>query len=274
MQETTETHPHSWISRHPEVALWSTFAAVKLIVHLICWHGYGVFRDELYFLDCGRHLDWGYVDHAPMVGWIAWLSQVTFGDSLFGLRFYPALAGATKVFLAGWMAREIGASRFAQGMTCLSFLIGPVFTAADSMLTIASIEQLFWMVCTCILIYIIKTGTERAWLAFGAVFGIGLMTKHSFVFFGAATVIALLLTPHCRYMLCRSFWIGGLIAALLALPNLLWQIANDWPTLGFMKALNQNSSINPVEFLLGQVLYHHVILLPIWFLGLFHFLRT
>jgi hypothetical protein len=41
--------------------------AVKLIVHLLTLGGYGFFRDELYYLDCGRHLGWGYVDCAPLV---------------------------------------------------------------------------------------------------------------------------------------------------------------------------------------------------------------
>ena len=34
--------------------------------------GYGVFRDELYYIACAQHLDWGYVDHPPLVALIAW----------------------------------------------------------------------------------------------------------------------------------------------------------------------------------------------------------
>ncbi len=48
------------------------FAAIKLALHVVAnlWEahiGYGYFRDELYYLICGRHLAWGYVDHGPIV---------------------------------------------------------------------------------------------------------------------------------------------------------------------------------------------------------------
>ena len=42
------------------------FAFAKLLIHFISNRQYGYFRDELYFLACGEHLDWGFVDHAPM----------------------------------------------------------------------------------------------------------------------------------------------------------------------------------------------------------------
>ena len=34
-------------------------AAVKLVFHLLTAGGYGIFRDELYYLACGEHLQWG-----------------------------------------------------------------------------------------------------------------------------------------------------------------------------------------------------------------------
>ena len=40
--------------------------AAKLLLHLlISVQHYGYFRDELYYLDMARHLDWGYVNAAP-----------------------------------------------------------------------------------------------------------------------------------------------------------------------------------------------------------------
>ena len=65
----------------------------KLLVHLLLANRYGYFRDELYFLDCGRHLDWGYVDHAPLIGLVA-KAALLLGGSLPALRFFPAVAGA------------------------------------------------------------------------------------------------------------------------------------------------------------------------------------
>src|SRR5436853_4535347 len=86
---------------------------IKLLAHLLTNHQYGYFRDELYFLDCGRHLAWGYADMAPGAAFFAKVGLLL-GGSLREIRFSVALAGAVVVLLAILLARELGGGRFAQ----------------------------------------------------------------------------------------------------------------------------------------------------------------
>jgi len=67
-------------------------AVVALIVHLLTIHRYGYFRDELYYIACARHLDFGYVDLAPLSAFLLRIELILFGSSLFALRIFPALA--------------------------------------------------------------------------------------------------------------------------------------------------------------------------------------
>src|SRR5690242_19386364 len=97
-------------------------AAVTLTAQLLTATRYGIFRDELYYIDCGKHLAWGYVDQPPLIAFIAWLERQVAGDSLFSLRFLPALAGAATVWLAGGMARAFGGCRYAQILAALAVL--------------------------------------------------------------------------------------------------------------------------------------------------------
>src|SRR3954466_10496364 len=83
-------------------------AAAKLVFHLLTAGRYGIFRDELYYLACGEHLDWGYVDQPPLIALVAWNARHLFGDSLFSLRLFPALAGGATVWLTGRLVRELG----------------------------------------------------------------------------------------------------------------------------------------------------------------------
>lgn len=78
------------------------FAAAKLVFQfaLTLWTkhiGYGYFRDEFYYLACGRHLAWGYVDHGPIVALQARLGELLFGDSVFAIRILSA-AQAPRLF--------------------------------------------------------------------------------------------------------------------------------------------------------------------------------
>src|ERR1017187_7890717 len=72
-------------------------AVVTFGLHLIGNPHYGFFRDELYFIICGQHPQWGYVDQPPIAPLLAAASQV-FGHSLVLLRAIPALFAAAAVY--------------------------------------------------------------------------------------------------------------------------------------------------------------------------------
>jgi len=95
------SHQSRWTST---AAVACYFAGAKLLIHFLTNGQYGYFRDELYFIARGEHLDWGYVDQAPLAPWLARLTLAVLGDSLFALRFLPAVAGAVKVLLTGLLA--------------------------------------------------------------------------------------------------------------------------------------------------------------------------
>src|SRR5438045_4760524 len=95
----------------------------KLILHLLTNGNYGYFRDELYYIACGEHLDWGYVDQPPLIAFVAKAVRVVLGDSLPALRLLPALAGASLVFMTGLIVRRLNGSRFAIILACLAVMI-------------------------------------------------------------------------------------------------------------------------------------------------------
>ncbi len=245
-------------------------AAAKLAVHLATANRYGYFRDELYFLDLGRHLDWGYVDCAPLIAVYARLALLL-GGSLPVLRGIAAVAGAASVALTMVLARELGGGRFAQLLAGLCVLAAPIFLAENSLMTMNAFEILFWMGCIWALIRVVRTSDSRWWIAFGAIAGLGLENKHSTLLFGAAVAVAILLSPERRELARRWIWIGGAIALLLFLPNLLWQVRHHFPTLEDLenvKRSGKNVVLSPAAFIKEQVLFLHPLLLPVWIAGL------
>ncbi len=134
-----------------------SFALAKLALQVAAnlWQahlGWGYFRDEFYYLACGRHLAWGYVDHGPLVALQARLAETLFGHSLAGLRLPAALAGAARIALTGLLAFALGGRRAAQSLAMLGVLIAPAYLAIDSFLSMNSFESLFWMSCLLALI--------------------------------------------------------------------------------------------------------------------------
>ncbi len=251
-------------------------AGIALLLHFLTSGRYGYFRDELYYIACGRHLAWGYVDQPPLIAVIARLSQTLLGNSLFAIRFFPALAGAAAVFLAGWIARELGGGRFAQGLAALALLVAPAYLAMDSFLSMNAFEPVFWILCAWLAIRIVKGADERWWLAFGAVAGLGLLNKNSMLLFGYALFVGLLASRARRVFYSKWIWLGAFIAFAIFLPNLLWQWRHGWPQVEVVlnAQLYKNTPTSPAQFLLEQILFLHPLTLPIWLAGLWFYLGS
>lgn len=245
-----------------------------MAVHLAANGSYGYFRDELYYLACGDHLDWGYVDHAPLIALVARLTRTLLGDSLHAIRLLPALATGLKILLTGLIARELGGGRFATFIACLCVLIAPVYLGIDTILTMNAFEPLFWMGCAWVLLLAINRNQPRLLVWLGVLAGVGLENKHSMLFFGAALVAGLLLSSERRLLLNRWMWVAAAIALLLFLPNIIWQMRHDWATIVDLRNSRfKNISVTPLGFLGRQVM----VMLPpsilVWLAGLWFLLR-
>jgi hypothetical protein len=259
----------SRLTSGPAIVLY--LAGAKLLLHLLTAGHYGIFRDELYYLACADHLDWGYVDQPPLIAVIAWFVKRVFGTSLFGLRLLPALAGAALVWLTGKLAREMGGGRFAQAFAALAVLMVPSYLVFHHWLTMNAFEPLIWMAAAWCVVRAINTEDPSYWLWFGVIIGIGMETKYSVIFFAVGTVLGLLLTPHRRFLRSKWIWLGALAALLIFLPNLLWLIRHDFPFLELMRNIRESGrdvARGPIAFIADQAFIMNPILFPLWLSGL------
>jgi Dolichyl-phosphate-mannose-protein mannosyltransferase len=245
-------------------------AAAKLLLQLSGIRHYGFFRDELYYLACGEHLAWGYVDQPPLIALLAWVSRHLLGHTIVSLRLLPVLAGAAVVFLTGVLAREMGGGRFAQFLAAASILCATAYLAFDSFFSMNAFEPLFWLACAWIVVRIVKGGSPKGWLAFGLFAGVGLENKHTMLVFGFAIVAGLVLTGQGQLFRSRWIWIGGLVALAIFLPNLLWEARHGWPQIEVVRnaQLYKNIPISPLRFLGEQIVFMHPLALPVWLGGL------
>ena len=252
-------------------AIVAILAAIKLLAHLFTATNYGLFGDELYFLAAGEHLAWGYVDMPPLTALQAWLARSLFGPSVFGIHLVPALLGVGLVLLTGLIVHELGGKRAAQVLAGLAVLVAGIYLYVHSYLSMNSVEPLIWMGCAWVLVRMIKTGNTKLWLAFGALAGLGLLNKHTMVFFGAALLAGLLLTSARRLLWSRWFLLGGLVAFLIFLPNLVWMIQHNFPffeLLANIRSDRRNVELSPLLFVLEQVIIMNPLTLPLWLAGL------
>ncbi|MGA9529676.1 MAG: glycosyltransferase family 39 protein [Terriglobales bacterium] len=262
----------------PPVAIYVLIGlcTAKLVLHIFTSvRHYGYFRDELYYLDMARHLDWGYVDAAPLIAVYAKIALLM-GGSLAALRILPALAGTALIALTILITRELGGGRYAQFLAGLCVLLTTTVLEIDSLLSMNAFEPLYWMGCIWVIARILRTGDSRLWLWFGGLAGLGLENKHSTLSFGFAVTVALLLTEHRRDFKERWIWIAGAIAVALFLPNLIWQIRHHFPTiedLANVRREGKNVVLGPFAFIKEQIFDLRLVVAIVGFTGLIWFLR-
>ncbi len=253
-----------------------SLSAVAILIHVLTNGRYGYFRDELYYLSCGRHVDWGYVDHAPLIGWLAWLQLHVIGTSMHAMGILPALSAGAKVLLTGLIVRELGGKWFATLLACLGVLLVPVYLVIDNEFAMNTFEPLVWMGCVLVLLVALRRNDPRLLVWFGAIAGVGLENKHSTLFFGFAIVVGLLLSRERRLLWNPWMWVAGVLALALFAPNLIWQIRHHWPTLedlANVRRTHKNVELPPLPFLGAQVLMMGPLNLLIWAPGLWFLIR-
>ncbi|WP_157254204.1 glycosyltransferase family 39 protein [Nonomuraea typhae] len=216
-----------------------TVIALATAVILMTLSGaYDYHRDELYFRMLAERPAWGYVDQPPLTPMLARVAIGVFGDTLTAIRIPAALSVAVLLVVVALIVRELGGGRFAQVLSALGVATGGfVMIVGHSLLTL-SVDLPLWTAAILFVLKALLRDEPRWWLAVGAVIGVATYNKHLIVILVIGLAAGLLAVGPRRVLRSPWLWAGALLAVLLALPNLLYQVANGWPQLKMAAALS------------------------------------
>jgi 4-amino-4-deoxy-L-arabinose transferase-like glycosyltransferase len=249
---------------------------LKLAIHLSVGAGWGYHKDEMYFLRCADHLDWGYVDHQPVSIVILAAVRSLAGDSVAAIRVVPALAGALMVALIGLITRRLGGGSPAMALAMGAAIAAPVYLALDGYYSMNALDLLVWAIATWMVVGMLEQSPDvptRSWVALGLLLGVGLQNKLSVFWLGGGLIVGLLLTPQRSLVRSRGPWITLGLAFLIFIPQILWQIAHDFATLRWIVgSADGRIPTSAASFVEAQVEAMLGVAAPIWLAGLMFFL--
>ena len=231
---------------------------------------YGWHRDELYFLEAGRHhLAWGYIDQPPFTPFVARLADAIAPGNLAVLRLLPALTAGATIVLAALIARELGARRAGQVASAGAMAASGFGLGVAHLLSTAAFDLTAWMALLWCAARLLRTGEARWWVPFGGIAGAALMNKSLVPLLAGSLLVGMVVER--RWELLRSPWlpVGGLLALLLAAPNLLWQADHGWPQQDMARALSERlAGENRATLFPLQVLFAGPLLVPVLWAGI------
>ena len=256
----------AFVQRDPYVLGITLLTAV---VHLVVAGRYDIFRNELYFIVCGRHPAFSYVDQPPLVPLLAALTQV-FGIHAWLLRLPAVLAATALVPVTADFAGRLGGNTPSAIFAAASAALAPALIGITTTTTTATFEPIAWTVCAYALARGILGGEDRAFLWAGAVAGLAMEAKYGIAIWLLGLAAGILLTQVRGVWLQRRIWYGFLLCVALALPSLLWQTAHHWPFLELIlnkRHAGANFTGTPLRFEIGQILAVNLVLWPLWMTG-------
>lgn len=262
--------------RNPRARAWTLYGVAVggvVALHLATNGNYGFHTDELYYLDCGRHPAFGYVDFPPVVPLLARLETGILGVSPWSLRLLPTLLGGVMVALSGLYVRRLGGSLPYQAMALLVAVVAPYFLGANWVFQTVTFDEFCWMVALYWFLGLVIDRAPKYWIYLGVTLGFGLEVKFTILGLIAGIGLAVLVTPSLRAMLrTRHPWIAAAIALVIWAPNLAWQVAEGFPTVAYVTN-HAGSGGGPVSYLV-EILVYLFFLIPLWAAGFVSLFRN
>ncbi|WP_185287542.1 glycosyltransferase family 39 protein [Chryseobacterium lactis] len=216
---------------------------------------YELQRDEYLHLDQANHLAWGYLSVPPVTSWISWLIKIL-GNSVFWVKFFPALLGALTMFVVWKAIEELKGGLFALVLASLGLLLS-VLLRINILYQPNSIDIFLWTLFFYILIKYVNTEKVK-WMYWGAiVFGFGILSKYNIVFLALGFIPAILVTRQRKIFTNPHVYWSVLIALMIISPNLFWQYNNGFPVIHHMKELSETQlvNVNRLDFFKSQLLF-------------------
>lgn len=246
-----------------------TVAAAVAVVHLALAGRYDAFRNELYFIVCGRHPAFGYVDQPPLVPLLAAATQL-FGDDVWLLRLPGVLAAVALVWVTYRFVRDLDGSVAAVTLATIAVAVAPLLVGVSTTLTTATFEPLAWTLIAWLVTRALVRDDRRALLWAGLVAGLAFETKYGVVLWLVALAIGLVCTPARVLLRRRELWLGVAIAVVLAAPNVVWQTVHGWP---FLLVVHNHIVLDPVRpgpigSTIIQIFAANLFLAPLWIAGI------
>ena len=232
------------------------FIALKFLLQfLLLSPDYELHRDEYLHLDQANHLAWGYLSVPPFTSWTSYIIQLL-GNSIFWVKFFPALYGALTIYVVWKAIEELKGNLFALilGSTCVLF---SALLRINTLYQPNSFDVLSWTALYFFLLKYFKTENTKWLFIAAAMFAIGFLNKYNIVFQWLGLIPALLITQQRKIFIRPELYTAAVLGLVLILPNLLWQYDNHFPIFHHLKQLAETQlvNVNRMDFFKSQLLF-------------------
>jgi dolichol-phosphate mannosyltransferase len=207
--------------------------AYAFVLRLVYAGSVELMPEEAYYWNYSRHLDFGYLDHPPMVAWLIRLGTDLFGQTEFGVRAGALCCGAVTSIFVYKLARNLFSEASAVAALLLAqalpyFFLSGLLTTPDAPLVAAWAASLYFLERALI------ANRSRAWWFAGISLGLGMISKYSIAILVPVTMAFMVWDGASRHWWRRADpYVAALIALAIFSPVLAWNAQHEWASFAF-----------------------------------------
>ena len=207
--------------------------AYAFVLRLVYAGSVEMMPEETYYWNYSRHLDFGYLDHPPMVAWLIRAATAMFGQTEFGVRAGALLCGAiTSIFVYKLTRNLFGAATALAALLLVQAL--PFFFLSGLLMTPDAPLAAAWAASLYFLERALIGNRSRAWWFAGVSIGVGMISKYSIALLGLVAVAFMAWDRQSRRWWARSGpYVGALLALAVFSPVIVWNAQHEWASFAF-----------------------------------------
>src|SRR6056297_839901 len=218
------------MNKHTKLIVFA-FCVIKLALHLIADSNSGFQRDEFLHIETGNHLAFGFMEFPPLIGVLAFFQNLFQSESVFIHHLFTHIAAILILIFVSKITIELGGNSKAVFLVFMCIVIAPAFGRSQQLFQPVVFSQLFWVVNFYMLTKYIKHLDKKYLWYLTITSALAFLTKYDAVFFIFGVSSLLFFKSTRQAILEHKFWQNIIVFVLLISPNIIWQIANDFPVL-------------------------------------------
>jgi 4-amino-4-deoxy-L-arabinose transferase-like glycosyltransferase len=230
--------------------------SIKLILQYIVVNPvYDLQRDEFLHLNQAKHLAFGFISVPPFTSVVSKIIFL-FGGGIFWIRFFPALFGALTIVFAWLIVESLGGSLISK-ILASSALLFSILVRLNILFQPNSFDILAWTMIFYLAIKFVQSENPKWMFYLSVVVALGFYNKYNLVFLLVGLFGGIMLSSNRRLLLIPAVWKAILLAIILLLPNIIWQVTHHFPVIHHMQVLKERQLDNnsALGFLKSQVLF-------------------
>ena len=195
-----------------------------------------LFPEEAYYWNYAKHLDYGYLDHPPMVAWLIDLGTRCFGDTEFGVRVF---AFGSSLAAAYFMYRLTALlySRTVAVFAALLMQALPIYFLTGFIMTPDAPLTACWAGALYFLASVFFARRTSSWWGLGICLGLGMLSKYTIALLGPSALLFIFLDQESRFWFRRvEPYAAALLALLVFSPVIVWNQAHHWASFAFQSS--------------------------------------